>query len=132
MFDDYISDDDVIQEGEDESWFSIGMTREQKIEGRRPWRGSLIVKLIGRSIGYHKFLRRIQAMWRTQDDLLPIDLGFKFFVVKLGKREGYERALTEGSWMIGITIFMSTIKGDQTSSLRRRSSKPSQFGCGFM
>lgn len=41
------SDDDVIEESDDETWFSIGMTRKEKIEVQRPWRNSLIVKLIG-------------------------------------------------------------------------------------
>lgn len=57
-----VSDDDTIEEGDDEAWFGIGMTREEKIEARRPWRSSLIIKLIGRSIGYHYLWRRIQAM----------------------------------------------------------------------
>lgn len=57
-----VSDDDVIKEGEDETWFGIGITNEEKIEARRPWRNSLIVKLIGRSIGYHHVWKRIHAM----------------------------------------------------------------------
>src|SRR3954467_8924873 len=68
---------------------------------QRPWLNSLIVKLVGKPIGYHYLFRRIQAMWRTQDDPLLIDLGNDFFIVKLINREEYERALSEGPWMIG-------------------------------
>lgn len=81
-----VSDDDVLEEEDDETCFSIGMTKEQKIMARRPWLNCLIVKLVGRSIGYHYLLRRVQTMWRTQDDPLLIDLGFDFYVVKLGRR----------------------------------------------
>lgn len=31
-----ISDDDVIEEGEDETWFEMGMTKVEKIEAMRP------------------------------------------------------------------------------------------------
>lgn len=106
MMDGDISDDDVEEEeggkeGEDEAWFSKGMTREENLEALRPWRNNVIIKLIGRSIGYHFHYRRIQAMWRTQDEPLLIDLGFDFFIVKFSKREEFEQALTEGPWMIG-------------------------------
>lgn len=46
-----VSDDDVIEEGDDETWFGIEMIREEKITARRPWRKSLIIKLVGRSKG---------------------------------------------------------------------------------
>lgn len=76
-----VSDDDIIEESMDGSWFGIGMTREQKIQARRLWRNSLIMKLVGRSISYHYLLRRIQTMWRTQDDPLIIDLGNDYYIV---------------------------------------------------
>lgn len=94
--DGYVSDDDVVEVADDETWFGVGMTRKEKIKARRPWRNNLIIKLVGRSIGYHYLYRRIQAMWRTQDDPLLIDLGFDYFIVKLGRQEEYDRALLEG------------------------------------
>lgn len=48
-----VSEDDAVDDGEDEAWFGMGMTREKKIEAPRPWGNSLIIKLIGRSIEYH-------------------------------------------------------------------------------
>lgn len=86
---------------DDEEWFGIGMTREEKIKVRRPWRNSLIIKLISKSIGYHYLWRRIQAMWRIEDEPQLIDLGYDFFIVKVGRREEYEHALLEGPCMIG-------------------------------
>lgn len=40
-------------------------------------------------------------MSRTQGGPLLIDLGFDFFIVKLGTKEEYYRDLLEGPWMIG-------------------------------
>lgn len=91
-----VSDDDLIEESSVGTWFEIGITREEKIEACRPWRNSLIVKLVARSIGSHYLWRRIQVMWRTQDDPLMIDLGNKFFIVQLINRKEYERALSKG------------------------------------
>lgn len=63
-----VSDDDVVEEGDDETWFGDGMTREEEIEARRPWRNSLLIKLVGRMIGYQFLWKWIQAMWRTESE----------------------------------------------------------------
>lgn len=48
-----VSDDDLIEESTDGTWFAIGMTRKEIIESRRLWRNSLFVKLVGKMISYH-------------------------------------------------------------------------------
>lgn len=42
-----VSDDDVVDVRDYPTWFWMGMTREEKIEARRSWRSSLIIKLLG-------------------------------------------------------------------------------------
>lgn len=73
------SDDVVVEEGNGSTWFGIGMSKEEKIAARRPWKNSLIIKLVGRSIGYHYLWKRIQAMWRIEFEPLLIDLSNDFF-----------------------------------------------------
>lgn len=99
--DENVSDDDVIDKVNDEPSFWIGMTREEKWEAQCPWWNSLIVKLMGWSIGYHYLWMRIQATWRTQTEPLLIDLGNDFYIIKLYGREEYNRAMSEGPCMIG-------------------------------
>lgn len=96
-----ISNDDLIKESMDESWFRMGMTREEKWVARRPWRNSLIIKLVGRSVRYHYLWKRIQAMGWTKTKSMLIDLGTDFYIAKLFGREEYDRAISEGLWMIG-------------------------------
>lgn len=48
-----IFDDDPIEEGNDETWFRMGMTREEKMEARCRSRNSQIIKLVGHAIGCH-------------------------------------------------------------------------------
>lgn len=76
------------------------MTGEEKIAAKRPWRNPLIIKLIGRTIGCQFLWRRIQAMWRTQSELMLIDLSNNYYIVKIYRREEYERTLLDGQWMI--------------------------------
>lgn len=40
-------------------------------------------------------------MWRTSVEPLLIDIGNEFYFVKVIVREEYERAMTEGPWIIG-------------------------------
>lgn len=40
-------------------------------------------------------------MWWTEDESLLIDHGYDLFIVRIGRREEYERALLKGPWMIG-------------------------------
>lgn len=96
-----VFDDDMVEEGDKVTWFGMGMTREEKIAVKRPWRNSLIIKLVGRSIGYQYLYKRIQAMWRMHSEPMLIDLSNNYFIFKLYKREEYESALLDGPWMIG-------------------------------
>lgn len=45
-----VSNDDLLDKDSNGPWFSIGMSRSEKIEARRPWRMSIIIKLIGLKI----------------------------------------------------------------------------------
>lgn len=47
-----VTDDDFLEADDDGSWFSMGMSKEEKYEAKKPWCMSLIIKLVGRSIGY--------------------------------------------------------------------------------
>lgn len=41
-----VSDNDLEEEVLDNSLFSMGMTRHEKLVARKPWRTSLIIKLV--------------------------------------------------------------------------------------
>lgn len=46
---DYVSDDDVIvQEEEEEDCLTIALTREEKARLRKPWRLTLVIKVMGK------------------------------------------------------------------------------------
>lgn len=93
--------DDFLVEGDGKTWFGMGMTREEKIEARRPWCNSVIIRVVGCSVGYHYLWRRIQSMWRMRGESLLINLGNDSFIVKLTNWEEHIRALCDGPWMVG-------------------------------
>lgn len=53
MDDGSISDDDLVEEGDRKTWFARGMSCDEKIEACQPWCNSVIVKVVGRPVGYH-------------------------------------------------------------------------------
>lgn len=89
-----VSDDDVIEEGEG-AWFSTEMTKAKKMEAKKPWRLSIIIKLVGMSIGYQYLLKKIQLMWRIQQNFTLINLSNDYFIVRLTSKQDYETAMFE-------------------------------------
>lgn len=53
---DDVSDDDIAEKVEDSSFFSMGMSKHEKVEAMRPWKTALIIKLVRRKIGYQYLL----------------------------------------------------------------------------
>ena len=100
--DDWVSDDDEEDDGEgmDDECPDIRLTKEEKERICRPWKRTLIIKLLGRNIGYHLLLKKIQEIWRPKSliDLVAIDNGF--FLARFSSEEDYEYAKYEGPWMI--------------------------------
>lgn len=95
-----VSDDDKSEYDEEDPWFSIGMTKEEKLEARRPWRLSLIIKLVGKSVGYQFLMRWLQLLWKPQHAFSLVDLHNDFFIARFSNKLDYEVALLNGAWVI--------------------------------
>lgn len=95
------SDDDMVEKENSDPRFSMGMTSSEKIEARKPSQSNLIIKLIGRRIGYHYLSKKIQVTWKPQSIFTLIDLTNDFFIVKFTIQDDYNNVLLNGSCMIG-------------------------------
>ena len=62
----------------------------------KPWLNSVVVKLLGRSIGYKVLCNRLKVMWHMIQDFSVIDLENNYFLVRLHSLEDVVYALTEG------------------------------------
>jgi hypothetical protein len=78
--------------------FILSDKEEERIQ--RPWRQGLIVKLMGRRIGYKALETRLKQLWVRKGVISIIDLGGEYFLVYFTNEEDYNHALEDGPWMI--------------------------------
>ncbi|KAI7987656.1 hypothetical protein LOK49_LG13G02972 [Camellia lanceoleosa] len=96
---DTFSDDEELDE--DEFVPAITLTSEDKARIRTPWLKAIIVKLIGRNIGFNYFMTRIKALWKPTRVISELDLGNHFYIIKFLNDEDLSKVLKEGPWFIG-------------------------------
>ena len=93
----FISDDEeMCEEEKEEDCPTIRLSKMEKARLRSPWRQTLIVKVLGRTVGYAYLLRRIKALWHPKSliDLVAIDNDY--FLVKFASKDDYNFAKFEG------------------------------------
>jgi hypothetical protein len=78
--------------------FILSAREEARI--RKPWRQGLIVKLMGRNIGYKALETRLKQIWVRKGVISIIDLGKDNFLVYFTNEEDYTKALEDGPWLI--------------------------------
>ncbi|XP_057746093.1 uncharacterized protein LOC130965342 [Arachis stenosperma] len=76
----------------------INETTERRLW--KPWWNTLIVKLLGRKVGYAAMKRRLETMWGRKGCIDVIDLGQEYYLVKFYSMEDFDFALLEGPWKI--------------------------------
>ncbi|XP_057432086.1 uncharacterized protein LOC130724831 [Lotus japonicus] len=66
----------------------------------KPWKQALVVKLIGKNLGYSLMKSKLHSLWKPSGgfDIMMIDHGF--YMVKFDKEEDREKVLHGGPWMI--------------------------------
>jgi hypothetical protein len=69
----YISDDEEVEKGDEECPLIMLSAEGKKKRIREPWRQTLIIKVMGRKIGYIYLMERLQALGRIQGDLGLVD-----------------------------------------------------------
>ncbi|GLT87024.1 hypothetical protein SLE2022_051280 [Rubroshorea leprosula] len=63
-----------------------------------PWKNSLIIKLLGKSISYNLLCARLSREWGLEGEFNIIDIGNGYYVAKLSSPEDYSRILTESPY----------------------------------
>lgn len=107
--------DDTLKKDDAGPWFSMGMSKEEKYEARKPWRTSLVIKQVTRTIGYQFLLRRLHSLWRIQHSFTLIDLNNDYFIARFSNKQDYEVALSMALGSLSTTTFTCN-DGCQTSS----------------
>ncbi|PKI66264.1 hypothetical protein CRG98_013345 [Punica granatum] len=93
----YFSVDNEVSEAEDEEVCpTISFSNEQVKRFCAPWWGSLIVKVLGRRVGYMYLKKPLDFLWRPKRDMKLIILGCDFLMVKFEREDDRQVAISDG------------------------------------
>ncbi|KAF7842178.1 ribonuclease H [Senna tora] len=66
----------------------------------RPFKKSLIIKLLGKKIGFQFLLKKVNQIWGRTGEIELVDLGNDYFLAKFDTYSDQDFALTGGPWII--------------------------------
>ncbi|MCH84322.1 hypothetical protein A2U01_0005153, partial [Trifolium medium] len=78
----------------------IVLSQHEEKRIQRPWRRGVIVKLLGRRIGYKALETRLRQMWVRKGVISIIDLSNDYYLVAFSHEEDQYAALMDGPWFI--------------------------------
>ena len=88
-------------EGQDVETWEIQITPELKNQLAGPWKTSIILKLMGRPLGYRALQTRLAGIWRPTGTMHLIDIGYGYFIMRFDVIKDYHHALMDGPWFVG-------------------------------
>jgi hypothetical protein len=65
-----------------------------------PWYDSLIIKLLGKNIGYYQLRMRLKGVWKLNGGFELVDISNGFFMVKFDLADDRAKVINRGPWMI--------------------------------
>ncbi|CAN1799479.1 hypothetical protein LINPERHAP1_LOCUS22125 [Linum perenne] len=78
----------------------LSLSKEFKEKLCKPWSNSVVVRLLGKTVGYSYLCHRLHAIWKPLGNLHIVDLDKNCFMGKFANDQDYFKALTGGPWMI--------------------------------
>ncbi|CAN1794997.1 Putative ribonuclease H protein At1g65750 [Linum perenne] len=79
---------------------ALRLSKEFKDKLCKPWTNTVVIRLIGKSVGYSYLCNRLRSMWKPTGNMHVIDVGLNCFLVRFGDEKDYFKALTGGPWII--------------------------------
>ncbi|KAF3970060.1 hypothetical protein CMV_006197 [Castanea mollissima] len=83
---------------------AVKLFGERKNKIRASWASTLIVKVSGKTVGFHFLHSRLTSMWKPSRKMDCIDLGHGFFLINFSLKEDHAKVLKGGPWDIGKAI----------------------------
>lgn len=94
------SDEDCEDDEEDPECPIVILTKEEYRQMCKPWRKALIVKVLGRNLGFNIIKTRIYQMWKPKGQMIITDVGNNYYVIRLVHNDDYETTLYSGPWLV--------------------------------
>ena len=79
---------------------SISFLKKVQDQLTKPWQRSVVVKLLGRYIGYNTFMSMLETMWSDSKGFSVIDLEKDYFLVKFQEETDVVDVLTKVPWVV--------------------------------
>ena len=79
----------------------VKLSGERKNKIRALWATALIVKVFGKTMGFHFLHLRLISMWKPSGKMDCIDRGHGFFLIKFSLKEDHTKVLKGGPWFVG-------------------------------
>ncbi|KAI7980939.1 hypothetical protein LOK49_Contig90G00002 [Camellia lanceoleosa] len=73
---------------------TISLTKKLLENIRKPWENALIIRLLGKNIGYRMLCSRVKNIWGLQGEFNAIDLGSNYFLFKFSEQEDCAKVFT--------------------------------------
>nr|POE78910.1 hypothetical protein CFP56_31966 [Quercus suber] len=68
---------------------------------RAHWVNALIIKVVGKTVGYHFLSSRVMSLWKPSGRMDCVDMEKGFFLIRFSLKEDYERVLNDGPLFVG-------------------------------
>ncbi|KAH0717053.1 hypothetical protein KY285_013084 [Solanum tuberosum] len=78
----------------------ISLSEDDKKRIYRSWVYSVIIKVLGKRINHQYLKKKLSSLWRAIEEIILIDLGHDYYIVKFMKEENLQSILQNGPWFI--------------------------------
>ena len=68
---------------------------------RAQWVNALIIKVVGKTMGYHFISLRVMSLWKPSGRMDCVEMEKCLFLLHFSLKEDYERVLKDGPWFVG-------------------------------
>lgn len=75
----------------------------------KSWKEELVVKLVGKTLGFNLMKRKLASTWKVLGDFEIMDVGNGYYMVLFNDNEDRMKVINVGPWMMGIPPFGSLI-----------------------
>ncbi|KAE9448537.1 hypothetical protein C3L33_19556, partial [Rhododendron williamsianum] len=82
------------------SRIKITFSKEHLKRIRANWKGCLIIKLLGKNIGFKVLMDKLNHLWNLEGTIVPVDVGLGFYVIRFESKVDYLRVYMGGPWII--------------------------------
>lgn len=65
-----------------------------------PWEDTLLIKLLGKTVGYHFLKEKLVRLWKLSSYFDIFDIGNGYYMLKFSDEDDKKKAMEEGTWTI--------------------------------